>query len=263
MPRRLTEEEEELYQRGIIEKAQDEVSQADMGLSDVPVGERDYIALIHDICLMAEKGTDVPIQFGRRLYHFLDRDNCPKCGETFADGGCKECGTKSPDRLLDDTIFNIKRGAQVVGRAMRAVHNWDPLRRWVNQSIDSSLSIVSGRVAMGRVIQFRRLYKRWKRDYGMKTLGKKIKEEGMDAADKEYLKDTFMGSLEWLQENYPMSKEDLVKANENCFNELVDELDAARTPIDDILSRQMVTAAPWTPKDKARTAKAKHYRLEL
>lgn len=263
MPRRLTDEEDVAFERGAYDTAPDEVSQREMDLAQVPTGERDYIALFYDLCYMVQEMTDVPVRYGRRLYHFLHETECRKCGAALEEAvRCPQCHTATIERNMDALIFGLKRGAQFAGRVLRGVHNWDPGRRWLNKTIDNSVSTVAGRVAREKIIRFNRLYKKWKAAYAEPTFGKVWREEPARAQDEAYIKDVFLGSVEWIQQNYPMSEEDTRKATEMLFHEFMDELDARQVPIDELLSRRIVKLPPPKGRDIARFKLAKRYRLE-
>lgn len=263
MPRRLTEEEDALFDAGAMDTPEDVISQADVGLAQVSIEEKDYLALFYDILRIADKTTETLVKDGRRIYRFLHVEECQKC-HTHLQGDirCPECQALTPEKMLEDGIFWTQRAVQFVGRLIRGAHNWDVSRRWINRGMDNALGMVSGRVSREKVVRFTKLYRKWKPEWGMPNLGVVIIERGAEAADREFLEEKARESAIYLDQNFPLSDEDITKANEMCFLQLVDELEAARSPFDELFALQRPADLPWSGRDKARARRRKQLRLE-
>ena len=214
-------------------------------LGQVPSDEVDILGMAYEVLVFSDHTGSAWVRGCRRTNNFVLRgDRANTFNNIFAK-------TK-----------NVIRGTGVI---VKALHEFDPARRWINMPLTKVAAKRMGVVSSKTVDDFHRIYAQWKTEYMAKVMADVPANLRMVALrDKEFYQNLIKGSAQWLMQTYGVGEdqaESLVQVSVKYHQLYYEELGTSKTPFYEFFEPGVVRRPAPTIADMERESIAKSINL--
>lgn len=241
-------------QKAPVDKFAETLENADIGkeladpkeLEIVPSDEVDILGMIYEVLVFSDHASTDYVRGCRRVNNFVLR------------------GPRAPrfNTVLGKTK-NVIRGTGVI---VKALHSFDPFRRFINMPLTKIATKRMGVVSNKAVDDFYKVYDQWKREFltpAMSEVPQNLHAAALQ--DKAFVQQFVEGSTRWMMQTFQVGEdqaESLVNVSLKYRQLYFEELMGKGKPLYEFLEPQVVMRPPATPEDLERERIAKDINLQ-
>ena len=215
-------------------------------LGAVPSDEVDFLGMIYEGLVFFDHSGSDWVRGCRRINNFVLR------GDSVANFNKGFGKTK-----------NVVRG---IGVITKALHEFDPARRWINMPLTKVAAKKIGVVSSKAVDDFYKIYAQWKKEFMGPAMAEVPENLQMAALyDKQFYQNFIASSARWMMSTFNVGEdqaESLVSVSVKYAHLYVEERGASRKPFYEILEPGPVMRPPATIEDLEREQIAKDINLQ-